>query len=106
MRIQRQRESFAYRIAGGEPSIWGPEEKALAAELSERLKYKTETGELPQHNPDSPEHYTQALQEMIQMDKERAGRDDWDSLDLGYDPDFNDWEAGQDDAKTHMSLHN
>jgi GNAT superfamily N-acetyltransferase len=104
MRIQRQRESFAYRIAGGEPSIWGPEEKALAAELSERLQYKTESGELPQHNPDSPEHYTQALQEMIQMDKERAAHDDWDSLDLGYDPDFNDWEAGQKNAARRLAM--
>jgi hypothetical protein len=109
-RIQRQADSFAYhRLADrlseeydvpGYPydskkSVWTPEEEALAAEMKERLQYKRETGEIPTHPANSAEGYTQALQEGIQMRKER---DEYDDPDWGYDKAFNDWEAGNSQA--------
>lgn len=108
-RIQRQADVFAYqRLANklseeydvpGYPrdyskATWTPEQEALAAELGERLQYKRDTGDLSRHQPDSAEGYTQALQEMIQMNREREQYSDEDTLDRGYDKSFNDWEAG------------
>ena len=49
--------------------VWTPEEEALMAELSERLRQKRNGGPEPELNAES---VTEALQEMIQMKKERG----------------------------------
>lgn len=72
-------------------SVWTPDEHALAAELGERLRYKWETGELPRRHPSDPQGVTDALQELIQMRKEREVGEGARSED--YDQAYNDWEA-------------
>lgn len=88
-RIIRQSE----RIAGTDPrkAVWTPEEEGLAAELSERLRYKRETGELPHRHPSDPQGITDALQELIHMTKERDVGEGARSED--YDQAYNDSEA-------------
>lgn len=90
MRILKQAEAY-----GHDPrkAVWTPEEEALAAELGERLRYKRDTGQLPHRHPSDPQGVTDALQEMIQMHKEREVGEASRSED--YDQPLNDWEAGE-----------
>lgn len=90
--IIRQAEQYP-RVAGGRQITWTPEEKELMAELKERLDYKLQTGDLPRRDVDSPDFYTDALQEMILMRREREESEGFRSED--YDKSYNDWEAGE-----------
>lgn len=92
-RIQRQRETFAYRVAAAYPrdyskTTWTPEEEALAAELGERLQQKGVSGL-------SADNMTEALQELILMRREREEAP-WSE---DYDKAYNDWEAGHENDK-------
>lgn len=94
--IPRQAQRFW--TAGYDPRkiVWTPEEQATMMELQERLKQKQQVGDLPVHHPDSPEAYTQALQEMILLNKEREQRSDADTLAPEYDQPYNDFEHADD----------
>lgn len=90
--IIRQADQYAREAAGDRQIVWTPEEQALMVELKERLDYKMQTGDLPRRHIDSPEHYTDALQEMILMRREREEEEGLRSED--YDKAYNDWAAG------------
>lgn len=86
-------------LAGNDPrkSVWSPEDHEVAAELKGRLHKKHENGELPRHNTDSPEHYTQALQEYILMHK-TAYYDDSPYWAMAWDG-WDDEDDDDDDPK-------
>lgn len=61
------------RVAAYDPRkiVWTDEQLDLMAELADRLRRKEESGELPIRDPNSDEYFSDALQEMILMRREK-----------------------------------
>jgi hypothetical protein len=99
-RVQRQANLFAYQRFANEENyqhylkrhreILSPEQKELAAEVAERLRYRREQGDTIEFDADG---MTKANEEAQKILLEREEND----VDWGYDKASNDQMAGFDE---------